>query len=145
MATEEGVVVRVDNNRAWIKTLRSGSCEACSSRGACGVSGSGKEMEVEALNDVGAVAGDQVQIRFDTGKLMGISFFIYIFPVLMLIAGAVLGQKMAPLYQMNESTASALAGFGFFGLAFLVIRLGGSALAGKREYQPRIAKIVSRG
>jgi sigma-E factor negative regulatory protein RseC len=102
-------------------------------------------MEVEALNDLGAVAGDQVQIRFDTGKLMGISFFIYIFPVLMLIAGAVLGQRMAPLYQMNESTASALAGFGFFGVAFLVIRLGGSALAGKREYQPRIAKIVSRG
>lgn len=145
MATEEGIVLRVDEKRAWVKTLRSGSCEACSSRGACGVSGNGKEMQVEALNDVGAVAGDQVQIRFDSGKLMGISFFIYIFPVLMLIAGAVIGQKMALLYQMKESVVSAVAGFGCFGLAFLVIRLGSSLLAGKREYQPRIAKILTRG
>jgi positive regulator of sigma E activity len=63
----------------------------------------------------------------------------------MLIAGAVLGQKMASLYQLSESMVSALAGFLFFGLAFLVIRWGGSTLAGKREYQPRIEKIVARG
>ncbi|MFH0726044.1 MAG: SoxR reducing system RseC family protein [Pseudomonadota bacterium] len=145
MATEKGIVTRIDGDRAWVRTLRSGACEACCSSGACHGSGDRKEMEVEALNDVGAVAGDQVQIRFDSGKLMGISFFLYIFPVLMLIAGSVLGQKMAQLYQLSESTASALGGFGFFGLAFLVIRWGGSALAGKKGYQPRIAKIVTRG
>jgi sigma-E factor negative regulatory protein RseC len=145
MATEDGIVTRIVNDRAWVKTVRSGGCESCSSRDACHSTGDRKEMEVEAINDVGAVAGDQVQVRFDTGKLMGISFFIYVFPVLMMIAGAVLGQKMAPLYQMSESTGSALAGFGFFGLAFLVIRWVSSTLAGKQDYQPRIARIVTRG
>lgn len=143
MATEEGIVIRIDKGRAWIKTIRSGACEACSSRGACHSFGDRKEMEVEALNDVGAIAGDQVQICFDTGKLMSISF-LYVFPVLMLIAGAVIGQTMASFYQLSESLASALAGFIFFGLAFLVIRWAGSALAGKREYQPRIAKVVAK-
>jgi sigma-E factor negative regulatory protein RseC len=69
---------------------------------------------------------------------------IYIFPVLMLIAGAVLGQKIASLYQMHESIALALTGIGFLGLSFLVIWWSSSTLAGKWEDQPRIVKIVSK-
>ena len=49
MNTEEGVVIRIDAKNAWIKTVKTGACESCSSRGACNTLGGGKEMEVEAM------------------------------------------------------------------------------------------------
>ena len=144
MATEEGIVTRTAPNRAWIKTQRSSACESCPSHDACNSMGGGNEMEVQTLNDVGAVTGDRVHFSFDTGKLMGISFFLYIFPILVLIAGAILGQHFAPRLDMNESVASALGGFAFFGLAFIVIRWGSSKFAANQEYQPRIIKVFSK-
>ncbi|MBU0769650.1 MAG: SoxR reducing system RseC family protein, partial [Proteobacteria bacterium] len=58
MATEEGVVVRIDADTAWVKTKKSKSCEGCSSRGACSVMGGGDEMEVQVVNAVGGKIGD---------------------------------------------------------------------------------------
>ncbi len=101
-------------------------------------------MEVEALNPVGASPGDRVLIRFDTGKLMGISFFLYVFPILFLIVGAVLGQAFSSVLGMNPSVASALGGFAFFGAAVLVVRWGSNAFAGKKGYQPSVSRIISR-
>lgn len=101
-------------------------------------------MEVEALNDIGAAPGDVVQIGLETGKLMGVSFFLYIFPIVWLILGAALGQHFSSTLHMSESAGSALGGFGFFGLAFLIVRWGSSALMKKNEYQPAISRIVHR-
>ena len=101
-------------------------------------------MEVETVNNVGAIPGDRVQISFDTGKLMGISFFLYIFPILLMLIGAVLGQKFSSALGMSASAASALGGFGFFGLAFLIVRWGSTAFTRKNEYQPKISRIISR-
>jgi sigma-E factor negative regulatory protein RseC len=106
--------------------------------------GGGKEMEVEALNPIGAAPGDRVLIRFDTSKLMGISFFLYIFPILLLIVGAIVGQKIAPMLGMNPSVASALGGFALFGVAFLLVRWGSTNFVRKEGYQPSISRIVSR-
>jgi sigma-E factor negative regulatory protein RseC len=144
LATEEGIVVRTLNNLAWVKTQRSSACESCGSRDACQGSGGGKEMEVEVLNSIGAISGDRVQIGFDTGKLMGISFFLYIFPIILLIVGAVLGQKFSSSFHISEAAGSALGGFGFFGLAFLIVRWGSGAFLKKNEYQPKISKIVHK-
>jgi sigma-E factor negative regulatory protein RseC len=144
LASEEGIVIRTVRQTAWIKTHRSSACESCSSRDACSTMGGGKEMEVEALNPIGAAPGDRVLIRFDTGKLMGISFFIYIFPILLLIVGAIVGQKIAPILGMNPSVASALAGFALFGVAFLLVRWGSGSFVKKEGYQPSISRIVSR-
>lgn len=144
MASEEGIVIRTAQQTAWIKTHRSSACESCSSRDACSTIGGGKEMEVEALNRIGAAAGDRVLISFDTGKLMGISFFLYIFPILLLIVGAVLGQQFAPHLGMNPSVASALGGFALFAVAFLLVRWGSTTFVKKEGYQPSISRIVSR-
>lgn len=135
-------MTRTEKNRAWVKTQRSSACESCASHGACTSLGGGKDMEVETLNDAGAAVGDRVQISFDTSKLMGVSFLVYIFPILLLIAGAMLGEKMAPQFGLNESVSSALGGFGFFGLAFVLVRWWSRILARKRNYQPRIQKIL---
>lgn len=145
MASEEGVVFRIGTpgtGTAWVKTTRSSACESCSSRHACLTAGeNGKEMEVEAINTAGARVGDRVVLNIRTATLLKATFLLYVFPILAMIAGAVLGQRVAVMRAVEPSKLSALFGFLFFGLAFIAIRIMGRRLSGKSDYKPEIIKI----
>lgn len=142
MNTEQGTVIRADSNTAWIKTTKTGACESCSAKSSCHTLGGGKEMEVQAINEAGAQTGDQVVIGFETAPLMKVSFLIYIFPVLGLIAGAIVGETIAPYFSMNKSLSALLiGGFAFF-LCYLFIRKKGSELAKDRSYRPKVIRIL---
>lgn len=144
MATEKGIVTKLESTTAWVTTTRTSACETCAAKSACRTLGGGKEMEVEAINPVGAKMGDRVVIGFDTSALVKISFLIYIVPIISMIIGAIIGQKLALLYHYNGSALSAIVGFLFFFLAFLFIKLKGNKIAKKNEYRPRIIRIIKQ-
>jgi len=143
MNTEEGIVIRIDSQNAWVKTVKTGACESCSARGACNTMGGGKEMEVEALNTAGARMGDRVVIGFDTGSLLKATFLIYIFPILALIVGAAVGQEAAPYLSLNPSATSIVFGFFLVFLSFLFIRVKGNRLATQEQYRPKVIRILA--
>jgi len=143
LATEEGIVIRCDGNRAWVKTVRTSSCEACASRGACASIGSGKEMQIEAINVANAVAGDHVRISFETASLVKVFSLVYLLPVVALLAGALIGQQLAPTFAMEESLSAVIGGGLFFFLSFWIIRSRGSQMAKDTAYQPKLIKILS--
>jgi sigma-E factor negative regulatory protein RseC len=144
MAFEEGVVFKMGApgaGTAWVKTTRTNACESCSSRHACHAEEPGQAMEVEALNTADARVGDRIVLNISSTSLLKATFLLYVFPVLAMIAGAMLGQTVALRHAMNVSALSALFAFLSFGLAFLVIRIIGSQLAKDGRYQPEIIKI----
>jgi len=103
----------------------------------------GKEIEVKALNSAGARAGDRIVLSFETSSLLKATFLIYVFPIVFLIAGAALGQFLAPLAAFNPSALSVLLGFALFFLALLIMKQKANKMARKSAYQPRITKILS--
>lgn len=147
MASEEGVVFKMGTpgaGTAWVKTTRSSACESCSSRHACqGEVGGGDdmEMEVEAINTVAARVGDRILLNIKTASLLKATFLLYVFPILAMIAGAMLGQSVAEMRGSDPSAMAALFGFLFFGLAFIVIRVTGRKLSKDSDYKPEIIKI----
>lgn len=143
MATEEGVVIKTDLNRAWVKTTRSGACDSCATRSSCNAMGGGKEMEVHTINDIGAQIDDRVVMRFNTGSLLKASFLLYIVPILGLIIGAAIGQAGSIFLQLDPSTGSVIGAFIVFVLAVVFVKSKGDALSRKRDYQPQITKILS--
>ncbi|MBL0717636.1 MAG: SoxR reducing system RseC family protein [Desulfosarcina sp.] len=145
MATEEGIITKIDATTAWAKTTRSSSCASCSSRDSCNVmEEGGKEMIVEARNPAGAKVGDRVVLSFETSSLLKALFLLYVFPIICMIAGAVAGHKLAAIYNYNDSVISAISGFLFFFLAIIVIRLTSDKLAEKDAYKPKIIRILSK-
>jgi sigma-E factor negative regulatory protein RseC len=141
--TEKGVVIRVEGERAWIKTEKSSACEGCTSRDSCGNPGGGKEMEVEAVNSVGAKAGDLVTISFGTAPLVKVYTLVYIFPILALLAGAILGQRLSHSFSMDESLSALILGFLFFAGAFFIVKFCSGKMARKDDYQPKILRVLS--
>ena len=144
MATEQGIVIRTDDGAAWVKTIKPGACEGCSARGACHSMGGGDdEMEVKAINLAGAKVGDRIVLDFESRSLLKATFLIYMFPILLLIIGAVMGQEAAAYLDFNPSGLAAVTGFSFFFIALLIIKFKANQLAQKNEYRPKIIKIVN--
>lgn len=141
MITEEGYVTQSSPGIARIKTVRNSACAGCAAHGSCE---GAKEGEVEAIDELGVRVGDRVVVGFHAGSLVKVSMLLYLFPVVCMIVGAVIGQQMAPGYDMDESAASAIGAFLFFLLSFICIRLTGNRLTGNRKYQARILRIRQR-
>ena len=143
MATEHGIVIRTDSRGAWVKTTKSGSCEGCSARGSCHSLSERGDMEVKAVNEVGAKVGDRILMSFETSSLLKATFLLYVFPIILLVIGALIGQQTAPYLNFNPSGFSAIIGFTFFFAAVLTIKFKANRLARKNEYRPKIIKVLS--
>ncbi|MCP3942023.1 MAG: SoxR reducing system RseC family protein [Desulfobacteraceae bacterium] len=140
MITENGIVTKASQTTAWIKTIRSGSCEGCSSRESCGTSHNSMEMIVTVKNTLGVKKGDQVVIGLETKPMIFLSFLLYVFPIILLMIGAIIGDSLAPTLKMNQSLCSMTLGFLFFGAAFLFIRKKQTSLTQKDEFKPFLVR-----
>ena len=140
MATEQGIVIRLGTDTAWVRTTKSSACEGCASRGSC--TAAGDDMEVEALNFAGAKIGDRIVIRFDTGPLLKATFLLYVFPILCMLAGATAGLYLAEALSMDASACSALFGFLLFFGAVAFIRFKGNQMGRSDAYKPKITRIL---
>lgn len=143
MATEHGIVVRVEGDTAWVRTTPTSACEGCSAKGSCHTVG--EEKEVRVLNPGGARVGDRIVLCMDTGPLLRASFLLYVFPILSLLCGAFVGEWVARTLGANPSAGAALLGCSAFVIAFAFVRLRGNQLARKQEYQPRITRVLGPG
>ena len=101
-------------------------------------------MEVKALNTVGARVGDRIVLSFETASLLKATFLIYVFPIILLIVGAALGQMLAPIIDFNPSALSLLLGFAFFFSALIIVKFRANKMAKKNAYQPKVIKILDR-
>jgi sigma-E factor negative regulatory protein RseC len=144
LATEQGVILRTDSHTAWVKTVRSSACEGCSAKGSCHTMGGGQDMEVKALNIAGARVGDRIVLSYETPSLLKATFLIYVFPIILLIAGALLGQMLALYLNLNSSALSILLGFAFFFIALIFVKVRANKMAQKNAYQPKVIKILNR-
>ncbi len=106
MATEQGLVIRVDSTGTWVQTGKSEACESCSSKGACHTLGGGKAAEVPVLNPIGAGIGDRIVLKMDSSRLLKATFLVYMFPILMLILGAGAGAKAHPAAILATNSSS---------------------------------------
>ena len=142
MATEEGIVIKTNATSAIVKTVKSGACQGCSARGSCHATRESKEMEVNAINAAGAQVGDHIILNLETGPLLKVTFLLYVFPIILLLIGAAIGQRIAVLLGMDSSGPSVLVGFAFLFAAVWFVKKKANRLAGKDKYRPTIIKIL---
>jgi len=144
VANEEGVVIRADASGTWVKTLRSDACDSCSSKGTCHSLGGGKEMEVSAINSIGARVGDRVVLKMDTLPFLKGTFLVYMFPILFLVGGAALGEWIGLASDLHSPLVSILFGFGGLSIGLVLMKMIANRLAKRDDYRPRIARVIVR-
>jgi sigma-E factor negative regulatory protein RseC len=140
MATEKGIVTKIESGTAWVRTLPSEACAGCSSCGTCNTQR--QDAEVEVINDVGARIGDRILIDIKTSAFLKATFLLYVFPIIGLTAGAMLGVQVADYYAYDASACSAAFAFGAFFLTVAVVRIVGNRMGREKAYRPKIVKIL---
>jgi len=145
MATEEGIVTKINKTAATIRTTRKTACESCHERHGCINISDSREMELEADNPINAQVGDRVIISLQTGHLLRLTFLLYIFPILLMIIGALLGNHIAVIYHADSSLLSVGFGFLFFFIAFGFVKLQDMRARKTGRYRPVIIRIKKKG
>jgi sigma-E factor negative regulatory protein RseC len=148
MATEQGIVISVGSagpKTARVKTVQSSACKSCSARHNCSPGSGGKDHEVDAINTVGAKTGDLIQISMDTGALLKATFLLYVFPIICMLVGGIIGNYMGQRLSLNPSWMSAGIAIGAFVLSMGFVRMRAGKMALNIQYRPKITRIISRG
>ncbi|MBE6626091.1 MAG: hypothetical protein E7628_02765 [Ruminococcaceae bacterium] len=125
---QRATVLETDGKIAVIKVSRASMCEGChklGGDGGCGghceitglVAGNGKTMTARAQNNIGAVAGDKVEVESDSGRVIGYAALVFILPIV--VCGLFYWLGSMVFDSTLGAVLSAAAGFAlsFFGIA----------------------------
>ncbi|MDL0430555.1 SoxR reducing system RseC family protein [Marinobacter sp. TBZ242] len=140
MITETGKVVAVSGDKVWVQTIRASACSSCSARHGCGQRAlasvsAGRANQVLVANTLGARVGDEVTVAIDESALLGASLLVYALPLLLMVAGAVLGHHLSAGHE-GAAMLGAAAGLA---VGFLAARRGQSRSAG--TWEPRLVNV----
>lgn len=119
---EFGYVVKTDDTNASVLFKRSSACGKCQ---ACGMLSNQTEIVVEVPNELGARVGQLVEVNIVMKKAIRASAIAYVFPLFMLILGAVVGWLLTDIWGVFKirDVTMALCALIFAALSFLLLKL----------------------
>ena len=104
-----GKVIAINGNRIKLKMFKESSCAHCSG---CGDANKlARELEVTYDGDI--EIGDIVTFELEDSKMLKIGFTVYILPIIMMILGFFISNKMG-----GSEKISVLVSFAFLVLSF---------------------------
>ncbi len=140
-----GVIRQLDGNQAIVATPRRGACEKCTERGLCFALGKDKPDMLRALNSVGGKVGDYVSVAMPQGTFLISSLFMYLLPLIGLIAGALIGSTLGGA-DASASENGSIIGAGLGLALMLAISISFDRLAKRsRRFVPEIIEIRRSG
>jgi sigma-E factor negative regulatory protein RseC len=144
MIEEVATVTWSGQGLARVEAARNSACAQCSSRSNCsqGVLSQwsrGRSVEIEVLNpdNLPLAPGQQVLIGLDEGGLMRASLLLYLVPLLLLVAGALVASMLGASEAIQMLTAALMLLVGFVAVRFLTRNT-----AELSRYQPVLLKIL---
>lgn len=142
MIEERAVVAETSHGYAWLDIQRQSACSGCHANAGCGTATlakiwTGKRMRVRALSDLPLQPGDEVIVGVADGMLLRGALLAYLLPLMLLFAGAILGQTAFASAGEEPIVLSALAGLG---LGFLAVRALSRRFQNDIRYQPVVLR-----
>jgi sigma-E factor negative regulatory protein RseC len=142
MIEERATVAAVEEGYVWLETQRRSACGGCQASGGCGTAAlakiwPGRRSRVRAISDMGLQPGDEVMVGLAEGALLRGALLVYLLPLALLLAGAVLGQTVFAGAGEEPVVALGLVGLG---LGFLAVRVLSRRLQSDQRFQPVVLR-----
>ncbi len=136
MAIETGTVKIVKDDMVLVEVETGSGCGSCHAKGSCMMESNGRTRSLWIKKSLDLVPGERVSFGIEEKGVVMASFLLYMFPVVLLVAGMIIGNAGHDFLGMKEETASISAGILGIAVAFLIIRLITPFLKKKRSFEP---------
>lgn len=133
-------VVSAEGKSARVRFVRTGMCGSC---GLCGMKKGESEIIIDAGNDIGAAAGDTVEVSLPSSSMLSASVIAYVVPLLLLAAGVFLGYILGPGIGLAADVTGAVLGLVLAAAGFAVLHFLEPRIRRSGRYRPNITKIVA--
>lgn len=143
MAERIGIVLHtLDNGMAEVVTDRRNACGGCEKSHGCRTCLASSKMVSMVQNPAGAGQGDVVSIYLKESALWTGAVFLYIVPILWLMAGAFVGASLGSNWAIGETGAAILMGLLGLAFGFLMARIISKSSSFGPKIVPRILRVV---
>ncbi|MBN1350535.1 SoxR reducing system RseC family protein [candidate division KSB1 bacterium] len=115
---ELGEVLRIDEEKAYVRIAKSEHCAGCN---ACDMFDNGRPRELIVRNSAAAQVGDLVEIDINPKSVVKASFLIFIFPIIAMILGYVLGKHLSSHLGISAEPSGIIGSVACLALSFLAI------------------------
>lgn len=143
MRREEGVITAVEENRIEVSCLPQSGCGNCAAKGSCSITDGAKVRKIWIPWAGKGNIGDTVEFEMEERGVVVASVIMYLFPVVTLVAGMILGNRHASSVEMDGDALMALTGFGAMALSLIIIRLSSPLLKRWNAVIPRVHRVLS--
>jgi sigma-E factor negative regulatory protein RseC len=135
------VIETINGNKARVHMKKHSACGDC---GACQHGKENMELNIVAMNEVGAQPGDFVEVNMETQNVMGAAFIIYVIPLLALLLGVGLGSYVLNFIGIQANIEIYAAGIGFIltVITYLSIKRFEGAFNQDTKYVPVVTRIL---
>lgn len=142
MIEEIGIVKSVEGMTAVVAVAKKSACEGCT-MGTC--KPEEKSMEIEALNQAGAKAGQRVKVAIKSYTYMRGTMVVYGLPAVGLVAGAVAGKEfMSKIFPAADpDVLSAIFGFAACILSFVFVKIWARKAGTRADARPVVEEILN--
>ena len=145
MARRIGLVKSVFNDEtAEVITDRKGGCGGCEQSHGCRSCLSGAKVASTVNNPVGAEPGDVVAIDITSKGLWSGALLFYVFPILFLIFGAIIGEDLGQVWSSTETSTTIISAILGLGIGLFITTLISRSRFGNSFLRPKITGIVER-
>lgn len=145
MLEEQGIVLALDKQTAWVSVARMSSCQSCESKVGCAQGGFAKISKkktcvMQIPKGIDLCVGDGVIIGLDERVILKSALLVYAVPLLLMLLGAALGQWWG---NGNDGFAAAGA-FSGLGLGFLLAYHYSRQHQDDERFQPVILSVLGK-
>ena len=147
MIEVQGLVIAVEDNAVVVQTQRVSTCGSCASKQGCGTAALAKGMgkgvtEIRIVTDLDVKVGDRVTLAIEESALLKGSLFIYLFPLMAMILGSLVGDYYSNRLAINNELLSIFCGLAGLVGALLLARLNPYARQFQQRIQPKLLTIL---
>ncbi|HQO04425.1 MAG TPA: SoxR reducing system RseC family protein [Spirochaetota bacterium] len=143
MSLETGIVVEKNGATVRVEAEAHHACASCEAKHICIPGGEIKKRSLVIHNSIGAEPGDYVEFIVREQSVVASSVLIYLFPVIALVAGSMLGLSLDHLFTIDEDLTAGIFGLAAFLFSFLIIRVITPLLTEKASFMPELTRKIS--
>jgi len=143
MTEHVGLVLNTFKDRkAEVATDRRDFCSGCKDTRNCRACLAGARRVVTVQNPVGARQGEVVSLCLEDSSLWSDALWLYIIPVLWLLAGTMIGSGLGGGWQIGETGGAILLGLSGFAVGFMMIAIVSNLFKFAMKITPRIIGVI---